>query len=626
MYALGLLANAKRHANKQSDLPMQVTLELDTNLGPVIIKRGAVTNISVNGVITEGSINKVNETIEQVFGMPLELIEPLIMRYQRKPGFFLSMTDSEKKEFLSKLLGLGQLETAIETAQSEIIQAQSGKELYEKLKAATVAVKPAEPKLAQPVKVAKDFQALDLEQDQALRDFSLTKDVLYGLERTLSQIELIEHPVPAYPPPPDLGEEYSNLDLIKSLESSLARDKSSVDLAIKEKQRLLETIRWKKTANNNNIDQYELVKEKLDRLQLKKTCYACNTVMDDDKVLALQTQYQLELDNLKVDLVQPDFFNKAIVDLENEIKVLASQPYAQIPQIAAAKEKQREIESNRAKALANWNAIKSKIESDYLQIKNEHFKKIANQKDQIRKVKTDIDRLGIIIKQIDQTRDLWVAQNEAVERSNKVLMDNHAQQLVAYNKTLDAIKHYDYNLGLYDTQIDTETDFITFIKAYLGGIFQELLDEIATTANSYLAQLSNANTFTVQFGTVKTTQSGVVKNEIRPIILKSGVVFDRENLSGGQLTSLELAVDLSLARVIRHRVGAGPAWIILDEAFDGHDSAVKEGCLELLTVAAQDAIVLVVDHALEFNEWFAQQICVECIGDVSRIMNANTLA
>jgi DNA repair exonuclease SbcCD ATPase subunit len=622
MYALGLLSNAKRHANKQTQAEMQVTLELDTGHGPVVINRGAVTNVIINGQTISGSVAKVNEAIATVFGMSLDLVEPLIMRYQQQPGFFLSMTDSEKKEFLSKLLGLEQIELAIIKAQESIESAKSGLEVYQKLKVAQPKMEPPLPPTDKSlIKGVEDFKQLDLLEGQYRTEMSSCDENLIDLERQLNQLKIMDVPVPVYPPPIALDEaSEENLHLIESLQDSLERSKAMVGHKLAQLKEQLALVKNQNVLNKAKLDQYYTLENELNNLKTKKSCQSCGSAIDDDKVLALKAQYEQQLARLRDTLVQPDYFGNKVLSLETEIAGMVNHVYPELSQLTQAKARQKEFDAARQKAVSDWEKTKAKIDSDYLKLKESHLSNLAALKDRIRDCREHRNKLVNHIDELDRTRNWWVEQNKMVIVANAAAKDAYNKALAAYEKSIQVLDHYDANIKTYLNTIDLETDFIALSKGYLGGIFQELLDEIAVTANGYLAQLSNANTFTVQFSTVKTTQAGVAKNEIKPIVIKSGVAFDRENLSGGQATSLDLAVDLALNKVIRHRVGSGPAWIMLDEAFDGHDSAVKEGCVGLLTAHARSAIVLVVDHAADFNEWFTKQIEVECNGDVSRII------
>jgi ABC-type molybdenum transport system ATPase subunit/photorepair protein PhrA len=77
------------------------------------------------------------------------------------------------------------------------------------------------------------------------------------------------------------------------------------------------------------------------------------------------------------------------------------------------------------------------------------------------------------------------------------------------------------------------------------------------------------------------------------------------------MTGVELAIDLAMGKVISRRTGTHPGWLILDEAFNGLGVLEKEACLEILSVHAQDRLVIVVDHDSVFKEMFTKTIDLE---------------
>lgn len=153
----------------------------------------------------------------------------------------------------------------------------------------------------------------------------------------------------------------------------------------------------------------------------------------------------------------------------------------------------------------------------------------------------------------------------------------------------------------------TLSDLQATAKAFLGAIGEEVLAETSDETNTALAELPNTRGYTLSFVGEHLTQTGKLKQEIRAVVRNAFVegVDLKSQLSGGQLASAELAVDLAWAVVLRRRRGSTPtpAWLILDEAFDGHDAPIKEAAAEILhRIASQAGMqVLVVDHASEFG-------------------------
>jgi DNA repair exonuclease SbcCD ATPase subunit len=168
-------------------------------------------------------------------------------------------------------------------------------------------------------------------------------------------------------------------------------------------------------------------------------------------------------------------------------------------------------------------------------------------------------------------------------------------------------------------QADVEADYAAMVKSFLIAYFEEVLNEISAEANEVLKNIPNTPTTTVQFVTEVQTAKGVTRQEIRPVVTKNGVTINLESgVSGGQMESVELAVDLSVGKVIGGRTGVQPGFMIFDESFSSHCLPVKQACMAVLAQAATDCMILVVDHATELQDSFTSFIDVESEHDVSR--------
>ncbi len=84
---------------------LQIRLDLIAEGEEVSILRGETT--SFNGL--KGAKNLDGE-IKKLVKLPLDLVEVLTFREQKSHSKFLTLPDAKKKEFLSKLLGLEELE------------------------------------------------------------------------------------------------------------------------------------------------------------------------------------------------------------------------------------------------------------------------------------------------------------------------------------------------------------------------------------------------------------------------------------------------------------------------------------------------------------------------------------
>jgi DNA repair exonuclease SbcCD ATPase subunit len=203
--------------------------------------------------------------------------------------------------------------------------------------------------------------------------------------------------------------------------------------------------------------------------------------------------------------------------------------------------------------------------------------------------------------------------------------DEHYQQLVKQHKMKLVQAQAKLDLGneavaMSESLWAQEADYETMLKGFRNKIFDEVLQSVGAEATNIIATLPNAQHIAVEFRSEKETQKQTVQERITPYVTIYGTERPlHDALSGGQLTSLGLAVDLAIFRVVGSRMGSRMNWLVFDEAFDGQDPITKIACLEMLQQYAADKLILIVDHTSEFKELFSQTIVVEYSDQKSRI-------
>ena len=105
---------------------MSVTLDFETDEGIWVLKRGDKSSLKPPKGDTITGSSAVDMKLRQVLGVDPEVLMALTYRGQDEHGLFLSKTDAEKKEFLSKVLGLGAIEAAAERA-GELVKEQESR-------------------------------------------------------------------------------------------------------------------------------------------------------------------------------------------------------------------------------------------------------------------------------------------------------------------------------------------------------------------------------------------------------------------------------------------------------------------------------------------------------------------
>jgi DNA repair exonuclease SbcCD ATPase subunit len=667
-YVLGLLRapyTATKLKSKWTKTPLQVELEAECDGVPVLLKRGKVTSIKVGDEpeIT-GSVEAVDARLERLIGLSTELLRALTFRPQKKPGLFLSMKDSQKKDFLGGLLGAEELEKEIELAIPKANKLKEEAEraglivdslrknlrdplpkkctdesyLLEILAEAMNEVSGFIPRLAEANKKLDAAEKRKKERREALYKEQAQKREDFEKEKKVKRNALPARPtILESETAKSLKEAAGECEKrIRALESELkAKEKAARDAvkecekqiqikellirdgvkASKEKDKLLEQIVSATAAKCPTCEQpWTTAKDRIEEWRLQ--------ILDWHQFVANADQAKVEVEALKAKLLE---LKAAVeVDLHDDTLTKLREVHSDLLQkrtaeLATAQVELREYD-NRKKALEDQLALEEKVFSGDLSAASAVLVKDLESKvaDECEKVQ----ELHYLKKDAETKVDKAQSALALVKQENKAEESRFNREQAQY---LDLKKQIDEQQKIFDIKTKAfaeESDFAAGLRAFLGGLFDEVLAEISSEANDILRSLRNVATTTVTFVSDKVTEKGAVKQQIRPVIIKNGIEMDFEvELSGGQGTSVELAVDLALARVIGRRTGHHPGFMILDEAFEGMDLAVKETCLEVLQKAAQDQLIFIVDHASELRDAFTGFLDVESSNEISRIVS-----
>jgi DNA repair exonuclease SbcCD ATPase subunit len=92
------------------------------------------------------------------------------------------------------------------------------------------------------------------------------------------------------------------------------------------------------------------------------------------------------------------------------------------------------------------------------------------------------------------------------------------------------------------------------------------------------------------------------------------------SLSGGELRALSLAVDFAIVDILSKQFGMPLNPIVMDEPFEGLDTAGREIVISLLERLSTDRQIWVVDHASEAKAMFSKVLRVEKRSGISKIV------
>lgn len=622
-YAFGIAPySATELQSWDTEEKMQVELHLDTYKGPAILKRGKEFSLTLNGIPVQGSAKAVEQAIRDLIGMDPELLEALTFRKQQSRGRFLSMTDSVKKEFLSKLLGLEQIEPliaeAIKKANNSQIEAAQNKGMVDVM--LPDLIEPQEPTLDSTKTIQNTITFLN----DAITSKTVTVSSLSN-EIALVQSKLgpIRNRVFT-----DTETTSSELDRLQKLLDSCNQHCKNKDLELAEKAKVIkEEISFQEKGlasiqkEANKLSGFEAKRDQLTALIAgleSQKCPTCDQSWLTKEDLLNKAKEDLRIVNIGIEA--STYAKNAISSTTSQLQELKTS----LATMNNQNEDLIKLKEIKTELLQKIEAEKSRIkESNYQktiafsQLKEKEIKEIERELD------PTLEKYNTLKRAISElSNELRVSHSELanIEKMNKLHLQNYEDAKSRYN---DLKRRIDIHQALYekaDKLYKEEADFAALLKSFLGAIFEEVLVEIANETNEMLRHIPNVATTVIQFSTENVTGKGTIRQEIKPVVLKNGVQVPLlSGLSGGQLTAVDLAVDLAIGKVAGRRVGITPNWLVLDECLDGLGVVEKESCLELLKLASRDRFIMVIDHASEAKEAFDRFILIESTNDVSTI-------
>lgn len=580
-----------------SDIPMQIELVFEVDGKTVHLCRGAKTSLTVDGIKASKSKAAVDEQLRQLVGLDPEWLAALTYRQQQARGTFLSMTDKEKKEALSTLLRLDEIERRADEVKKSLprleAQADAARKQLADIDFAIAAIPP--PPIIDPfVPAAIDAMEREMANSAKLRD-TLEKVIAnQGAKVASLEGEL------NYKKATVIGE-LKNFKVAQGTENSAEAIELS-GLLTRARQKL-DSLRSQSDANFaawvKNDEFFRRTKPELEaKAKHLKTnrCPTCSQWWENAKA---------QLDLVEANLVDLETFmarhpaqfeqDPTIAIVENTIrKIIKKQLTLESHQKLSVAERQLELEKSLETAQEAVAAAR---------------KELANHKDTLSQMfREEILKIG----ELDQLRTQYAADKRAIERNTETRERFQADAEKARSE-----------FAAYTNTLNQEQDFLALIgrEGFLGAIFDEVLAEISDEANKVLLGLPNTSDVTIEFRSENTTAKGTVTREIKPYVtIRGHAVPLRAGCSGGMYLSVEQAVDLALNRVVTRRTGVVPGWIILDECFADQDLPTKEEAMGVLREFARDRLVLVVDHATEMKEAFTQRISMECQEGVSKVV------
>lgn len=586
-YALGVCPYPATELKSWTGEKLQVDLVLQDGDNRYIISRGTTNRFQFNNDEPKTGSKALDEALSSVFKVSPELLFAMTYRPQGSEGLFISKKDQEMKEFLSKILGLQNIEDAVDQA------TEKRKSLNSQLEYAKGVLVEREMNLARlqgskPEESPEaDLSALELKVQRAQESFDVVSEKYNAVTAEFNAALR--------------NSQLNNADKISALEEKLKqaqgfRDKIRIanDLARNEYRNKSQKLEYSIRKCEDALKEVEYAKKNINIVAGKlnslknQLCYTCHQTFSQGEAQIDEFQEQItEFERLLLTEVP---VSTELSSLRNELSVLTltldpkEQKFAEI-----VGQIQQEIKDV-GKRITDPKVIDLQQQIDTLS------RPLFQAKDDLFLAKQDLSEAKT--KNLAKTR--LAAQVEA--------------QLTIAQRQLDSQKEI---VQTTTTQLNQELDFISLLgkDGFLGVIFDEILYDISVRSNDLLKRLPNTARVSVRF---ENAISAKGKKSIQAIYNVDGFDTSRSGgLSGGMSTSADLVLDLSVLSVIQDRLGVFPGWLCLDECFNGLPVSSKEAAMEILQEYSQDKLIIVVDHGSELRSSFQQILTVGADGGIS---------
>lgn len=624
----------------------------------IVICRGRRNFIKKEDRVVTGA-EMMKEFLRKEFGLDTDMVEVLTYRAQDSKSLFLAKNDTEKKDFLCKVLGLDKYERAIKESDEKIkkyvadldyVTMVAGRHTnrIEQLKESTPKVTiqttdhlvELEKKLEAEIQIKNQDLATLISTSASATILKIKekeveerlKGLTAGLQSEIQALEKRKQDSSEYDL--EISKLESDINLMKgTILTTKTQFSAAVEKFEEQRKNLVEGLE----EIEDSKETIDLNKNKIARLQSElltlkeKKCFTCNRSWEDNEEKVESIEEQIAYLNSEQEK------NYKIVAFESDRKQVLDHFCSMHPSDDLLKRlEKREIEiSTRLEGLISnrKQSVDTRLR-EILAQQQEKRNSISEMETAMEKNLAPFRQAVVVaeaqISEVKQkisslTYELSAARTgvTSIEKQNQLtatILETHQKTITTAEAELSAAQA---DCKKFEDLIDLEEDFEALVgnKGFLNAIFSDVLAEIADQTNPRLAGMANVSHVTLRFLT-EIDDGKTVKRAITPMVSVNGneVLLKATPLSGGMMTSLSQAVDLSLISVIEQRSAISMGWICLDEVFNGQGSITKESCMDGLRQFAQQKLILVVDHSSEFQENFGTFIDVEFTNGVSRVL------
>lgn len=606
---------------------ISVTGQFDWDGKSVTIARAAKLSVEVGGQVITGSSALTEEKLDEILGMPRKVFRKILHKRQKEGGFFLEFTSKEMYTFLTDGLNLAAERKKLEKVEAKLVELEKQKNARQSaISNAQSSLKAMQEAILglglAPVRDIHQSVILELKgrYDGSAKRYQETeskqKQETQDLESKRPQVSVI-----AFDSTEKSRLEARKQQLSVGRDSKLQQESSRISglkTLLNEKALLKNDLQYQiRDADTAKIHATELAAQvKKIRDTICPTCERPEWVHESAKVKEAEFLAKIavcrdkimagENAKTKIHAIDSDMLelHAMLVPKEDpELLQIQAELAAIDPLILAEKTKE-------SQHIAAQNAVNSSIlqqfATEQVALRQKHTLEMTQVRGQL-----DVDRMAF-----DAAVNKLKSYDDAAKKYETTL---------SYMKTNEALYLKDLadNKAAFDAilaEFELATELKNIVKTFISCSFDDALEAIGDAATKIIRCIPTMSSATIQFEGQKETKDGKIKEEVNAVISMDGDVgIPIKSLSGGERSSVDLAVDLAVIDFIESESSKGIDVFILDEPFTGLDTVSIEMALEVLKNSNSTKKLIVVDHNPEVKQMVSNRLVVVRDGSSSTI-------
>lgn len=604
---------------------LTVSGEFDWDGTPVTIERGKKLSVQIGDTLTKGSNALAEEAIDSLLGMDRKLFRKMLHKRQKEGGFFLQFTPKQTHEFLSSILGLGDLKAKTEIVDKKIKELN---DLLTKLRTNHMGAEAA---------YKANLNALTAVGPAPAKE--ITQEVVVGLKAQLDAAQAALEPIrQAHGLDMEALEIHRPQGTVQPYDYTLQNElRAKVQSVQNHLNFLLDNERARKTTVNNQINELRVQKVRSDTLATRgpkalEEALACASEIKKIQASLCPTCEQTWVTE-QAKIREAALIAKAkALGLEiaagNEAAANSTQISAKITELSGQLENRYDGMAEANEEMANLTQLiindKSK-EQEWTGSQN--TKNQAATADFIAKQRALMVRHNAEMATVNgQIQVANAAFQAAVQK-----MQSYAAQLANYEKTVQNLNQADQayqaamvkatqDLAAISDELALAEESKKMIKSFASCAFDGALDEVSEMATRIVRAIPTMANATIQLEGIRETQDGKQNEEVNAVISMDGEInIPIKTFSGGERSSIDLAIDLAVIDLLENKTNKGIDLFVLDEPFTGLDTVGIEMALEVLKNSNSRKRLVIVDHNPEVKQMVASKLVVVRDGVTSKI-------